>query len=405
MSEGTYSTANCPVQDFQFQIRNPSNTYNFPTSGTNCKVYASGIIEVWWSTGITITEATSTNQFRSGLGFVPQPEIRGSSSSVVSGLAFGNQTYPVSSAGGMTGIADLFLMLCSDNTCSAPFGGTGDYYTDTRIISIDSPQLFSTTTSPVTLTFTYNQSENNPSYANGYSVSFTNSLTREQKILYGFLDDLPASAGTFTQSTSTTLTSGTWFADVGIYKWNSQIPESVGYYNNIYLSESGVIDYETGRYFGIDYNDNIQVYVAPSISMNFASTSCNVNFTDFAFGDCMGYLFIPQSNSLTIYSSLIPSLMGKFPFSYVASIKTVWDSLEITTVDSPAYEYNLADLGIGSTTAMGNILPNFTIFSEDTVMTYFPQETFDILKALAAIAIWLTFFADVFFTVRNMIRT
>jgi len=118
------------------------------------------------------------------------------------------------------------------------------------------------------------------------------------------------------------------------------------------------------------------------------------------------FLFIPPDTALTQFSSLSTQIQQAFPFSYMYGIKNTWDQLASSTSNgAPSYTFNFASLGLGSTTPMGNILPNAVAFSSSTVTQYFPAGTFDLLKTLAGLAILLTLFADIFFTVRNLIRT
>jgi len=89
----------------------------------------------------------------------------------------------------------------------------------------------------------------------------------------------------------------------------------------------------------------------------------------------------------------------------IYSIKNTLDVLiASSTQNAPEYDYNLSNLGIGSTTPLGNILPNVTVLSSSTVTGYFPAGTFDLLKGLAGLAIILTLFADIFFTVKGLPR-
>jgi len=117
------------------------------------------------------------------------------------------------------------------------------------------------------------------------------------------------------------------------------------------------------------------------------------------------YVFMPTEESLDQFSNLGDLLRTKAPFSYVASTTAVWSGLVAsTTANSPTWTMNYHDVGIGSTTPLGNILPNFTAFSATTTKSLFPAGTFDLLKALAGITILLGLIADIFFTVRNLMQ-
>jgi len=132
-----------------------------------------------------------------------------------------------------------------------------------------------------------------------------------------------------------------------------------------------------------------------SVGSSISNGMCNVGV----------FLFVPNTNTLSQFSNLASAVQAKFPFAYFFSAKDTLDGLVASsTSNAPTYTYNLHDLGIGSTTAVGNILPNFTVFSSSTVTAYFPAGLFDVLKSLAGLAIILTLFADIFFTVKGLPR-
>jgi len=154
---------------------------------------------------------------------------------------------------------------------------------------------------------------------------------------------------------------------------------------------------------------NSAFYNSQTASSTLASLNsrCSDTTNIFSEGLCMAgvFLFVPSNDSLGQFSSLKDLISTKFPFSYVASITTTWTGLVASsTANSPTYTMNYGSLGIGSTTPLGNILPNFDALSASTTKSYFPAGTFDLLKSLAGIAIILTLLADIFFTSRNLIH-
>lgn len=278
-------------------------------------------------------------------------------------------------------------------------GGDSDY--STHVLAITKPSLYATTTSPATITFSaYEASSTVP---NGFELTFVNSLTYESHTVRGYLADASpyptgfVNDGVYSYSTtSPALGSGTWKITATLLDINSEAPDSP--YRSIGSSATS--------WFGINYNDNVQTVSFSGATAQYASSSCAISFSgSFSLSDCLGYIFIPGANVFSAYTSLPNVLGSKFPFSYLNSIKATWNGLSASsTANAPTYQYELHDLGIGSTTPLGNILPNATVFSASTTEQYFPAGTFNLLKSLAAIAIWLTFFADVFFTTRNLIR-
>ena len=129
------------------------------------------------------------------------------------------------------------------------------------------------------------------------------------------------------------------------------------------------------------------------INTSYASTSCAINFLGtFSLSECVRYLIIPSSNIYSLYGN-IPKLLGsKFPFSYITSIQNTWKELTASAGTAPTLTYSLHDIGIGSTTPLGNFLPNVEIFSEATVTTYLNPTILEIFKSLVAtVLIALTF--------------
>jgi len=117
------------------------------------------------------------------------------------------------------------------------------------------------------------------------------------------------------------------------------------------------------------------------------------------------YLVLPTTDSINQFADLRADTMERFPFSYVNSVYGTWTALTASsTANSPSFTYSLHDLTLGSTTPIGNILPNIEVFSSTTVQEYFPASTFAVMKALAGIAILLTLIADIFFTTKKMMK-
>lgn len=134
---------------------------------------------------------------------------------------------------------------------------------------------------------------------------------------------------------------------------------------------------------------------------------CSQQSNIFGEGLCIAFsfLFVPAPDTLGQFSNLRDEIGNKFPFAYVAGVTDTWETLTAsTTLNSPEISYNLNDLGIGSTTSLGNILPNVVVFSSSTVGTYLSPTLLSLLKFLAGLAILLTLIADIFFTSRNLMH-
>jgi len=137
----------------------------------------------------------------------------------------------------------------------------------------------------------------------------------------------------------------------------------------------------------------------------YASSSCQLSWSlDFNIGDCMGYLFVPQPTDFGAYGNFKTAIASKFPFSYFFSIKATWDTLQVGAADqSPTWSMDFHDLGIGSTTSMGNFLPNQVIFSASTTKQYFGDTLFGLYMALFSATIWISFFTYIFFDIKHLL--
>jgi len=185
----------------------------------------------------------------------------------------------------------------------------------------------------------------------------------------------------------------THFQTFNIWRCTDGVFQSVGVFQGPTLSVATSTSYFSGQ--------------TASTTLQDLASRCSDSSNIFSEGLCMAgvFLFVPDSDTLGQFSELDDTLSAKFPFSYVGSVVTTWQGLTASsTLNSPTYSYNLANLQLGSTTPMGNILPNITAFSSTTVQTYFPAGSFDLLKTLAGFAILLTLIADIFFTSRNLIH-
>jgi len=211
-------------------------------------------------------------------------------------------------------------------------------------------------------------------------------------------------SGYFEVSTTTTM------EDVGEWTMVSSIERP--YFSLFGLDFGTQVLVSTSTRFTVDSLTDFDLFfqaqeeVLQDAYSNFATSTCSISGGNFDLGRCIVGIFIPSGNAFTAYQELPRILESKFPFSYINSVSVVWTSLTAsTTENAPELEYNLADLGIGSTTAMGNVLPDFTVFSASTTKQYFGDALFDAFKALASVALILALILDIFFTTRNLIKT
>jgi len=137
------------------------------------------------------------------------------------------------------------------------------------------------------------------------------------------------------------------------------------------------------------------------------NASCNQIDNIFGSAFCIAgaYLFVPDPSVLQQYGDLGFVFQGKKPFSYFYQVKDLYGSLASSTNSLPTFQYDLHSVDPATSTAMGAILPSFSVLSSTTVTRFMPAGSLDTLLALAAIALYLTLAADMFFTIRYLIRT
>jgi len=140
-------------------------------------------------------------------------------------------------------------------------------------------------------------------------------------------------------------------------------------------------------------------------ALDFIADRCeDPNNNLFSRGLCYAgvYLFIPDPGILNNYAQLPTLMQTKFPFSWVAQVK---EAITARTAgvsgQMTAFSFNLANLGIGSSTPIGNVLPNYVGFSSTTVTQYIGLSTWNAGQALIAAALWLALGLDIYYTVRR----
>jgi len=196
-----------------------------------------------------------------------------------------------------------------------------------------------------------------------------------------------------------------------VFYWNpitysAQTFWLTGFTTESMFTSSTTLNIDSGFNFGGLSTTTVQTFCDKNMPYD-NSSIIQATLTYIPNGLCKvgAFLVIPTSESLNQFSNLSSTTKSHFPFSYINSVATTWTGLTASSsLNSPSYQYGLNNLGIGSTSAIGNILPTFTVFSASTTKTYFPSGTFDILKSLASIAIILTLIGDIFFTSRNMLK-
>lgn len=145
-------------------------------------------------------------------------------------------------------------------------------------------------------------------------------------------------------------------------------------------------------------------YTDVGISTTSQQVYCNANFAtstglldnigaSFARGICnvTVFLFVPSNNAVAQWQGLASTSSNKIPFSYFTELRGLFNQLTATSSETvPTYAANLAATGVGSTTAIGNILPSLTWLSVSAIQTYLPAGIHDALFFLARCAIWFS---------------
>jgi len=117
------------------------------------------------------------------------------------------------------------------------------------------------------------------------------------------------------------------------------------------------------------------------------------------------FLFIPSTEVLDGFTGIPAVAATRFPFSWISGMKTTIDGMSVSsTTAMTALAYNFHDLGIGSSTPMGNILPNMEVFSKNTIETYISPSLWATFQTLIAAGMWLGFFFFEFNRARGMAK-
>lgn len=267
----------------------------------------------------------------------------------------------------------------------------------THIVAIASPTTYevtASTTFPVEFIWRQNYDVER---ANTYRITYVNYLTYQTVNTPVTWLDGGSSAGVYTQYATTTLPSGgTWKMTVSIGDGSADVADAPFYAIDTYVDHP----------FSVVFEDNVTTTEFGPAYAIYDESSCQLDWSlNFNVSDCAGYLFIPGKNLFAPYVTLRDQLATKFPFSYIFSIASVWESLTVSGETMPAnvIEYASTTISVGDT-SFGNPLPNFEFFSEETITTYLPPELLDTFRLLMAAVIWMSTFGYLFNEVRFLLR-
>jgi len=130
---------------------------------------------------------------------------------------------------------------------------------------------------------------------------------------------------------------------------------------------------------------------------------CSGSGNIFSYGICtsFAFLFVPSPDVLNNWSEIATTTQSKFPFSWIKQTKATIDALSASASTTPTYTIGLHDLGIGSTTAMGNVMPNITALSSSTIHTYIPDSAWNAMQLFMVGGLWVLLGIDIFYTIRR----
>jgi len=159
-------------------------------------------------------------------------------------------------------------------------------------------------------------------------------------------------------------------------------------------------------------NSYVSQYIGTSTSIFSGTTSSSTleaianecadqgNLFTRAICRAFSYLFVPNPMVFNEFVTLGSTTASKFPFSWVYGIKEELENLSATSATT-SFTVDMSSAGVGSTTIFGNILPNITLFSYDTVTEYMPVGIWTAIQALMAAALWIALGYDIYHTVRR----
>jgi len=302
--DGTYFSANCNLGAGPVDPACMTH-FDFPTgvNFTNGDYYAF-IIRGSYGGGFIGMEG---NNGSNPLGTDPRWDTVGSCTS--------------SSCGGASQTSPFFIL-----TTSGGGGPSYDGNPNTHVMRITEPELYSivsSTSTPFTASFDAHISQEPfAEIPDFYLITYKKDLSYEYVEQYGNLydDGWNGTDADFTISTTSLLTTGgTWNMSVVLLKCQLNIdgPQPACAEGNISNpADYGTVGpYYSGHRFSVLFEDNVSHTVESFGYVIYDASSCEIDFTDFNFGDCMGYLFQPPPDAFNKYQTL--TLATRFPFSYI----------------------------------------------------------------------------------------
>lgn len=137
--------------------------------------------------------------------------------------------------------------------------------------------------------------------------------------------------------------------------------------------------------------ENFSAFEA-STTTSYSSVTCTppTNILDVGGGISYAFcfLFTPNASVIDQYGTLSGLVETKIPFSYISEFNTIFSSLSTSTSTVTGVTLPLHDTGIGSTSPIGNIIPNVE-FNKASITHYLSDSVYAIFMLLQATAFWL----------------
>jgi len=197
----------------------------------------------------------------------------------------------------------------------------------------------------------------------------------------------------------TNVTGGTGTSD---FFWTANAGGTVPFYvisSTINPYENSPINFGLIQ-FPLVYSSSSQSISASSSlwqSISYASSSqacIDGNFLTNAICASTNYLFVPNPDIATQYLQFVStsspiSLSNRIPFSYFYDSISILSSLQASTTQMVSWTIPFHSLGMGSTTAFGNFLPDVTILSSSTITYWIGIDRWNELQGLLIAVLYL----------------
>jgi len=165
----------------------------------------------------------------------------------------------------------------------------------------------------------------------------------------------------------------------------------------LFFQLAGTSDYLSAGDFSITVGQATSTSFFGSSATSTGSCDSVESAAGWAICSAFAYLFIPDTDTLAGFFAIPSTASTKFPFSWIYGVQTQISTMSASsTQNMSTLSFNLSSLGIGSTTAIGNILPNATVFSSSTITQYIGAGTWSTFQTLISTALWLLLVGYIF---------